>query len=332
MSLRRTLSATVTAPDGAPIQRAADGSVTVTVIASTADVDRYGDIVDQDSWRLDAYKSNPVILFGHNSWAPPVGKAVVRVEGGRLMADITFDASEENAMGRLMASQYAGGFMSAVSVGFRSYRQVARNQLPLDDARRGERGLVLYDNELLEISCVPIPANPKAVAQRGGMDGMMLRADGTPARVLEAAVGGLIEALAAVELDDDEDGNVCRLLVALHVGQLAAAAAYLGAGTDKDMRRTVGGLAQRAITTLGTLQDWRDTRAGMKPATESAPAESEAGDPPLPDDATPMRDEKAGEALVRTDNDGTARLDTAPVVEAAVKDALGFFRRGLSST
>lgn len=324
MSLLRRLPLTLGVAD---VTRAADGA-SVTVIASTDDVDRYQDIVDQDTWRLESYRANPVILFGHNAGMPPVGKADVAVRDGKLVAEITFDTTPENAMGRLMAAQYAGGFMTAVSVGFRSYRQVARNQLPLDDARRGERGLVLYDNELLEISCVPIPANPKAVAQRGLDGGMVLRADGTRAHVLEAAIGGLVEALAAVELDDDEDGNVCKLLVALHVGQLAASAAYLGAGTDRDMRRTVGSLAQRAITTLGGLQDWRDTRAGMKPKPDAMSADEpavEAGDPPISDDATPMRDEKG----VETDDDGGARLDVAPMVEQAAGDALGFFRRGL---
>jgi len=44
----------------------------VTFIASTDDVDRYSDIIDQGSWILENYKKNPVILFNHNSQARSV--------------------------------------------------------------------------------------------------------------------------------------------------------------------------------------------------------------------------------------------------------------------
>ena len=55
---------------------------TARFIASTANPDRHGDIVEQ-SWKLDAYRNNPLVLYAHNSSALfagpaatlPIGKA-----------------------------------------------------------------------------------------------------------------------------------------------------------------------------------------------------------------------------------------------------------------
>lgn len=138
------------------------------VVASTATPDRYQDVVDQATWRLDRYRSNPVVPWGHDYYLPPVGRAVrVAVEGEALIAEIEWDTSEANALGRLVAEQFASGFLSAVSVGFRPGRSVARGALEKSDPRFGERGKVYFDCELLEISAVSMPVNPEALAAKG---------------------------------------------------------------------------------------------------------------------------------------------------------------------
>ena len=43
-------------------------------VASTANPDRYGDVVDQKGWDLRAYNRNPVVLFNHNPSQMPIGK------------------------------------------------------------------------------------------------------------------------------------------------------------------------------------------------------------------------------------------------------------------
>ena len=92
---------------------------TVSVLASEAVEDRMGDIV-APPWNLAHFKRNPVILFGHDSQSPPVGKATrSKVEGGQLKVDIQWDTSSLNPLGQLMDHQYREGFLSAVSVGFR---------------------------------------------------------------------------------------------------------------------------------------------------------------------------------------------------------------------
>jgi len=135
------------------------------VIASTPDVDRYGDIV-AGPWRLENFKANPVIPWGHCYSQPPIGRAVdIGIEEGILVAEIEWDDDPMNPLGQLVASQFRRGMLSTVSVGFYPGTSTPRSSLPEDDPRRAERGMVHTDNELLEISAVTIPANPNATAR-----------------------------------------------------------------------------------------------------------------------------------------------------------------------
>lgn len=125
------------------------------VIGSTATVDRYGESVDQGSWNLEHFKQNPVILWAHNlsfgEDRPPIAKAVnVGVEDKELVFDIQFDMKDEFAAS--IYRKYKEGFLNAFSVGFISHSQGMMNDVPL-----------LMDNELLELSAVPVPANPEAL-------------------------------------------------------------------------------------------------------------------------------------------------------------------------
>lgn len=137
-------------------------------VASTAAPDRMGDIIDQRSWLLDAYRQNPVILWAHDASIPPIGRAVsVEVRGEQLEIEVEWDRGHE--LGANVARQFAEGFLHAGSVGFRPHRATPRSQLGKDDPRRteGGYGLLFEDNELLEFSAVPVPANAQALAQRG---------------------------------------------------------------------------------------------------------------------------------------------------------------------
>lgn len=125
------------------------------VIGSTATIDRYGESVDQGSWDLESFKKNPVILWAHNlsmnEDRPPIAKAVnVDVVDKELVFDIQFDMKDEFAAS--IYRKYKEGFLNAFSVGFISHSQGMMNDAPL-----------LMDNELLELSAVPVPANPEAL-------------------------------------------------------------------------------------------------------------------------------------------------------------------------
>jgi HK97 family phage prohead protease len=131
---------------------------TADFIASTSDVDRDGDVLEQD-WDLDAFKANPVCLFAHDSDDLPIGKAVdVAVRNGQLECTIQFSTADLNPLAEQVWRNVREGVLRAVSVGF----------MPGDirwEMRDGQDVYVHSRNKLYEISVVPIPCNQHALAK-----------------------------------------------------------------------------------------------------------------------------------------------------------------------
>jgi HK97 family phage prohead protease len=139
---------------------------TADFIASTEAIDSFEEVVEQ-SWILDRFKGNPVILFGHNSRALPIGQAtrceVVQTIGGpQLECTILFATGEMNPEAERVWQLVKGKFLRAVSVGF--YPKSMRYE-----KRDGKDIFILSENVLHEISVVTIPANPEALA-KGELD------------------------------------------------------------------------------------------------------------------------------------------------------------------
>jgi HK97 family phage prohead protease len=129
----------------------------ISVVGSTSTVDRYGESIDQKTWILDSFKKNPVILWAHNLTLgedrPPIAKAVnVEIKKNKLVFDIQFDMADPFAAD--IFRKYKEKFLNAFSVGFISHKVMEE-----DD----DNPPVLMDNELLELSAVPVPANPEAL-------------------------------------------------------------------------------------------------------------------------------------------------------------------------
>lgn len=132
-------------------------------VASTDAVDSYDEIVEQD-WNLERFKANPIVLYGHNSWSKmPIGQCtacdvVMRDGRPQLECTIKFASKEANPEAEMVWQLVQERVLRAVSVGFRpgDYRLEKRN---------GQDVYVLSQNELHEISVVPIPANPEALAK-----------------------------------------------------------------------------------------------------------------------------------------------------------------------
>ncbi|MHC1792126.1 HK97 family phage prohead protease [Solidesulfovibrio sp.] len=136
---------------------------TVEFVASTEAVDRMGDSIKLDGWRVDQFKQNPVILFGHDHHALPIGKALaVGVENGALVVVIQFASAEANPEAEKVFRLIEGGFLNAVSVGFIPIRWEF-----VDDTEAGRCGLDILEAELLEISVVCVPALAEALVRRG---------------------------------------------------------------------------------------------------------------------------------------------------------------------
>lgn len=131
-------------------------------VASTDAMDADGDIVEQN-WDLERYLKNPVVLFGHSSKDLPIGHATnVSVKDGQLQATIVFASAKANPMAEQVWQSVQERTLRAVSVGFkpREVRQEMRNDKDV---------YVLSDNELYEISVVPIPSNPEALTRMKAM-------------------------------------------------------------------------------------------------------------------------------------------------------------------
>ncbi len=119
-------------------------------VASTEALARDGFSIRADGWQLDNYRKNPVVLWGHDYVSrPPIGRAAVQIEAGRLTSDIVFDQGDDFA--REVERKYRDGFLHAVSVGWNTVEQ---------------DGQTVTRAELLDISAVPVPGDPDALIQR----------------------------------------------------------------------------------------------------------------------------------------------------------------------
>lgn len=124
---------------------------------STATVDRQSDTIDVTGWDLANYSQNPVVLFAHDQWNPPIAQALATwIETNALKSRAQFVEREISPFAYMIFQLYVGRYMRATSVGFR----------PLEYSFAEDRkwGINFIRQELLEYSCVPVPANADALA------------------------------------------------------------------------------------------------------------------------------------------------------------------------
>lgn len=124
---------------------------TFSMIASTADVDRQGESIDQAGWDLTNYKQNPIILWAHDYSALPIGVAeeIEVTDNGLVITRGRFASEEANPQAKNVQMLYDEGILRTMSVGF----------IPLE-----RNGNIITKAELLEVSFVPVPANPFALS------------------------------------------------------------------------------------------------------------------------------------------------------------------------
>lgn len=133
---------------------------TVSFVASESSPDRSGDTVQAAGWKLDNFKKNPVLLWAHSHYDPPVGKVgSIAVVGERLIADkCVFTSDDENKFGADVGRMVKAGFLNTVSVGFMPLKWELRY-----DGEGNFLGYNFIEQELLELSVVPVPAHPNAL-------------------------------------------------------------------------------------------------------------------------------------------------------------------------
>lgn len=156
--------------DGVPLYRFRITSPTI---------DRQGEIVETEGWEFTNYLKNPVVLNSHEygDIQSIVGRCVgIERDGDSWVADLRFNATEYGTLARTLIDD---GDLRAVSVGFRPMiidypQRQARGTSEADaidkatvNVERDQRTAVRHmRKELLEISVVPVPANPDAIRLR----------------------------------------------------------------------------------------------------------------------------------------------------------------------
>ena len=123
-------------------------------VMSDGSVDRMGDIIEPEGWRLDNFRANPVALFAHDPKFPIGNWVDVGVRRGQLTGRLELMPAETDEM-RQLHTAVKGGVLRAVSVGFHS-----DNFEPL----KATGGFRFLEAELVECSLVAVGANPKALA------------------------------------------------------------------------------------------------------------------------------------------------------------------------
>lgn len=160
------------------VDRAAarDGGPLPVVMATEG---RKGDGIDlrMAGAKLDRYRANPVLGYGHTYYGRenlPIGRVVadsIAVKGAQLVGELEYDQMDEFAL--LCERKMRDGYLSAVSIGF----DVIRWEDPKSNYWTGG---VALEWELSELSVVPIGMDAKALVGSGralgGQGNPLLRA------------------------------------------------------------------------------------------------------------------------------------------------------------
>jgi HK97 family phage prohead protease len=138
------------------VSKDASGKMVIKGFANTSDRDRVGDVVLPSAFEksLAEYLDNPVILFQHN-WDKVIGKCIkaeIVSEGDQQGLYIEAEISGAKDVEEVK-TKIAEGILKTFSIGY--------NELDAEyDEASGVN--VVKELELLEISVVTIPCNPKA--------------------------------------------------------------------------------------------------------------------------------------------------------------------------
>ncbi|MGH3672185.1 MAG: HK97 family phage prohead protease [Pseudonocardiaceae bacterium] len=135
-------------------------------VAATEGVKGDGIELRMDGAKLDRFRANPVVGYGHCYYSRgdlPIGRATeTTVDGDRLLMDVVFDMADEFAA--RVDQKYRDGFLNAVSIGF--------NVDAWEDPKSNYyTGGVASQWELFELSAVPLPMDANATVESGrGLD------------------------------------------------------------------------------------------------------------------------------------------------------------------
>ena len=152
----------------APITVRAESDRSIDHIFSDELVGRDGDRIFTSGWDLTNYLNNPVYLWAHDLLSPPIGR-VSRISpdnDGVLRGTVQYATADELPFADQIWRLTRGGYINASSVSWLPIKW----KYSTDKSRPG--GVDHLEQELLEISAVPLPALPTALitARSAGID------------------------------------------------------------------------------------------------------------------------------------------------------------------
>jgi hypothetical protein len=212
------------------------------VIINTESVNRSGYRILNSGGKLDAYKANPVLLYGHDRYNRlPIGKLTdIKLEGGKLTGLPVFDMKDEFAA--KVAQKWEDGILNAASMGI---NVLSVSEDP-KDLVAGQSRHTVTGWELLETSIVDIPRNQDCI--KLSLGGNEQEAD------LEAAVP-LLQKQTEISSHNHITGNMemQKIFAALSLSAQATEAEVLAAIEKVKSGRTQALLALGAQT--GVITD-----------------------------------------------------------------------------
>lgn len=189
---------------------------TVEFVINSGGVDLVHEELNPMGCEYEDFLRNPVVLWAHDDWSPPIGKALdVSLDPDVGVVSTAKFAVEEDPFAERIFKLYKGGYLSGSSVRFLPLETVSYDE---DAPERQSRGVVRrYERwKLLEYSAVPIPCDPNALAR--GLEtlketrGKGLRQELTRRRFLEAEDDTVALATLMVKMLEDS-GDLEAVLV-----------------------------------------------------------------------------------------------------------------------
>ena len=220
--------------DSKQITKDASGKMIIKGYANTADKDRVGDVVLPSAFSktLKEYMENPVVLFQHN-WDKVIGKCIkaeVQEDGLYVECEISTASDVED-----VRTKIAEGSLKTFSIGY--------NEL-LSDYDEASACNVVKELELLEISVVTIPCNPKAKFTTEITEKVEPKEETENKSMFEEGFFDyLADALKQLESNEDIDGTFLEEIHSIYKGGPGSGRRREGGPKDEETR---GGEGRRA--------------------------------------------------------------------------------------
>lgn len=135
---------------------------TVEFVGSREIVDRDGDVIKVDGIKTENYERNPVVLWGHDRYSPPIGKTIsIKKTKKEIRMKVQFATMEEYSFADTIYRLAKGGYVNAVSIGFAP--NFDKIEYPRENGKKDGPYRIFNEIDLLELSVVPVPANQSAL-------------------------------------------------------------------------------------------------------------------------------------------------------------------------